>query len=794
MQTLSLNGQWRMTTQTGESLPCAVPGSALQTLLENGRIPDPFDGRNERSVQEALSQGYRFARSFDVPKALLEQPHVDLVFEGLDTLADITLNGTAVSHTDNMHRIWRFPVKGLLTEGENTIEVAFASAALAAQAAAKENPDITYESYEGSAGSSLIRKAHYMYGWDWGPRLPDMGIWRPVRLEGYDTRLTDVHFAQTHENGRVTLAARVQTDAECVSLRVYSPDGTLYQAVQGDPKEQLSVVIERPALWWPNGLGAQPLYRAEIGLMENGVMTEEKTFRLGLRTLTMSIELDAYGRSFALSCNGVPFFAMGADYIPEDNLLGRVKIENTRRLIEDCVKAHFNCLRVWGGGIYPDDAFFDLCDEMGIVLWQDLMFACNVYRMTDAFERSIAAEARDNLRRIRHHACLGLICGNNEMEIAWLDWDNVKHHPAALKADYLYQFEYVLRRVCREEAPELFYWPSSPSSGGAFDDPGDMNRGDVHDWSVWHGSEPFENYTKRFPRFCSEFGFESFPDMKTLARFVHSEEDMNPFSPVMEAHQKCIGGNGKMLYYLSQMLRYPFSMEQLVLDTQYIQAEAMRAGVEHWRRNRGRCMGAIYWQLNDCWPVASWSSIDSAGRWKALHYAAKRFFAPTLLSVERKGGHCRFVVSNERLEGFSGTLLWKMRSARGDVLKQGTLPAKCAPMAAETLLSCDFDGPADDRVLEFKLLDEQKRLVSEGVELFDSPKRLPLAKPHFTYTTEKKDGGTKLTITSDCLAIGVFVDIDDGRLDDNWLTLYPNEPRVLFADKPVKDVRLFSIR
>ena len=792
MHKQSLNGSWLMTDASGASYSSQVPGGVLATLLENQVIPDPFDGQNETIALEKLREDYAFERTFDVDESTLKQPQADLVFEGIDTLASIFLNGHLLAKTDNMHRTWRFPVKQLLHTGQNTLHVSFSSPVIAAEKAAADNPDIHYVNTGGTKGSSLIRKAHYMYGWDWGPQLPDMGLWRSVRLESYTYRLENVRFEQRHEEGRVWVTAHVETKAPKTVFRLYAPDGTLCAQTQGT--EELQLCVDNPKLWWPNGLGEHPLYRAQILLFDGETLQDEASYRLGLRTMTVSIEPDEFGESFALCCNGVPFFAMGADYIPEDNLLSRVTPEATRRLLTDCVRANFNCLRVWGGGVYPDDSFFDICDELGLVIWQDLMFACNVYKMSEAFEENIEQEARDNLRRIRHHASLGLVCANNEMEIAWVEWDRVAGcHSQELKAHYLHQFEFVLKRICLKETPDVFFWPSSPSSGGCFDDPGDMNRGDVHDWSIWHGGEPFENYAERYPRFCSEFGFESFPAMETIKTFIHKEADMNPFSPVMEAHQKCLSGNGRMLFYLSQQLRYPFDMEQLVLDTQYIQAEAMRTGVEHWRRNRGRCMGAIYWQLNDCWPVASWASIDSLNRWKALHYAARRFFAPILISVRRKDHHCQFVISSESREAFSGTLVWKLRNARGAVLEEGSMPANCSPLTAKTLLERTFDGPSNDRVLQFYLCDEKGERVSEGIELFDAPKRLLLTKPNLSCELTKADENTCITIHTDTLALGVSVSGADCTFSDNWFPVYPDEPRCITADTALSEVSLHYI-
>ncbi len=771
-----LCGPWTLYTQDGRCYPAAAPGSALRSLLDAGAIPDPFDALNEHALQPLMMESCAFERTFRADAALLENPHIDLVCEGLDTLAEIRINGKKIAAADNMHRTWRFPVKEFLTVGENRIRADFSSAMAYVNQAAKDDPEITYEGGSDLLGTGALRKAHYMFGWDWGPRLPDAGIWRDIYLEGYAARLEDVRVHQVHEGGRVRLEVALQTAAPMGRITLFDPDGNQAAQAEGASGGPLHLDVPNPQLWWPNGLGGHPLYTLKAEALD-GAVQDEKTLRIGLRTLTVSTEKDEWGNEFAFCCNGVKFFAMGADYIPEDNLLSRVTKESTARLLQDCVRANFNCIRIWGGGVYPDDHFMTLCDELGLVVWMDMMFACNVYRMTPAFEESITREAEDNLRRLRHHASLGLVCGNNEMETAWKTWGNVMNHSAELRADYLRQFEVVLRGVSEREAPDSFYWPSSPSSGGNFDDPNDLNRGDVHDWSVWHGREPFSNFEKRYPRFCSEFGFESFPCMRTLETFAHAERDMNPFSEVMESHQKCRSGNATMIHYIAQTLPYPFSMAALVHASQYLQAEAMRAGVEHWRRSRGRCMGAIYWQLNDCWPVASWASIDSLGRWKALQYAAKRFFAPVMVSVRRDESYHVHVCVEQR-EGFRGQVVCKARKASGEVLCVTAAPVDCAPLSAGEVLTLPCDP--EIQIMQVILLDEKGRAVSENLDLAIPPKHFPFE----SASVRAECIGSELLLTASAFCLGVAVEAGDAVFTDNWFALYPGETRVISADRP----------
>ncbi|GMA51183.1 beta-mannosidase [Alicyclobacillus contaminans] len=650
-QTLDLGGAWRMRRVDSEVwLPARVPGSVLEDLLRAGAVPDPFYRDNETRVAAVLDAAYEYARTFSVPEDLLAADCVELMCHGLDTLATVWLNDVKVGTADNMHRTYAWDVRHLLRPADNVLRVRFDSAAAYVAARQREfplwGPDHTL------AGFPHLRKAHYMFGWDWGPRLPDAGMWRPVELRAYHVaRLTDVRVQQVHREGVVELTVtaaveRFQSAALCrLAVRVTAPDGFSWQAEVpcADSAGQARLTIENPHLWWPHDLGEQPLYTVSVALLSDGLPVDDWTRRIGLRTVTVTRTPDAWGNplpspSTECSCSPAAPTTFRRttcwDEPPGRAPSGCFAIALRR------ISTPFAC----GGGIYPDDAFYDLCDELGLLVWQDLMFACAVYRLTDPFLTTVTEEVRDNLRRIRHHASLALVCGNNEMEVAWAEWNFPK--PVSLRVDYLKLFEHHLPEVCREVAPDVFYWPASPSSGGGFVQPNSEHAGDVHYWDVWHGLKPFTEYRKYHFRFCSEFGFQSFPSMKTIEWFTEPE-DRNIFSYVMEQHQKNEAANGKILYYLSDNFQYPKDLAALSYVSQVLQAEAIRYGVEHWRRHRGRCMGALYWQLNDCWPVASWSSIDAFGRWKALHYFARRFFAPVLASACENGPRVDLYVTND---------------------------------------------------------------------------------------------------------------------------------------------------
>lgn len=789
MEKLTLNGSWALDIP-GSSfprIPAAVPGSVYHDLLTAGQIPDPFYRDNENEALKIMDHDFVYSRSFSVPAGLLRNDAVVLRCEGLDTLAEIAVNGTPVGTAQNMHRIYEFDVKGVLKAGENLITVKFSSPTRFIKAAyAQSRAD---GSSDAMVGFPLLRKAHCMFGWDWGPRLPDAGIWRDISILGISTaRIRDVYVRQHHQEGSVTLEVDTHitkiTGTAPVAVKVTAPDGSVFTA-QG---EHAVIEIENPQLWWPNGLGEQPLYTVEVTLGDD---LDSWRRNLGLRTLTVTRRKDQWGETFCHCVNGVDVFAMGADYIPEDNLLPRVNPERTRRLLEDAKAANMNCIRVWGGGYYPADDFYDSCDRLGLLVWQDFMFACAVYNLTEEFEENIKAEFVDNIRRLRHHPSLALWCGNNEMEqfVACDEWVSAPRQ----KADYIKMYEYIIPKILKEEDPQTFYWPASPSSGGSFDAPQDPNRGDVHYWDVWHGLKPFTDYRNYLFRYVSEFGFQSFPCMETIESFT-APEDRNVFSYVMEKHQRNASANGRIVSYLSQMYLYPGSLSELVYASQLLQAQAMQYGVEHWRRNRNeeRCMGAVVWQLNDCWPVASWASIDYFGRWKALHYYEKRFFAPVLISCHEEGilsqntnvnaepfdlkKTAQLNVSNETRRPFTGKALWSLRRPDASVIQSGSFDVEVSPMSAQWLPKQDFSGEATyDCYYSYQLLDDVGGLVGEGSVLFCAPKHFHFADPQLEAWVE----GDEIVVSAKAYARSVELMAGaDTLLSDNYFDMDAGNKRV----------------
>ena len=786
MKARELNQNWTMRcVEDLQWQEAIVPGTVYTDLLRNGNMENPYWKDNEDAVCSLMEKDYEYQCTFQGEETS-ELSSVFLRFEGLDTVADIYLNNVHLGNAESMHRIWEYSVKDILLSGENTLKVVFHSPLKFIAEAYKKYGNIgNDDTYE---GFMHLRKAHYMFGWDWGAHLPDAGIFRPVFLCSVSHgRIDSVYIRQQHEENKCTLKFKGDCIRETPGeyqwrVLVTAPDGQKYEtALSAEGEGQL--VIEDPELWWPNGLGDQPLYQVEAQLLYEGNVEDTWKKRIGLRTMTMQRKKDQYGESFAHEVNGKAFFAMGADYIPEEHLLGRRCEEKTRRLLEDCRLANFNVIRVWGGGFYPDDWFFDICDELGLVVWQDFMFACSVYELTPEFEANIRKEFADNIKRLRHHASLGLWCGNNEMEMfvderCWVT-------KASEVRDYLFMYERIIPEVLGEYDPETFYWPASPSSGGSFDNPNDPDRGDVHYWKVWHGNRPFSEYRKHFFRYASEFGFQALPSKKTIETFTDDPDDWNLFSYIMEKHQRNYGANGKIMNYMQQTYRYPGDFDTVIYASQLLQADAIRYGVEHFRRNRGRCMGAVYWQLNDCWPVISWSSVDYIGRWKALHYYAKRFFAPVMISCQEESWltqeanmnrqHFQFEksihlnVTNETLGDKEILVKWYVRNAAAEILREEQTMIQVP--ALESVWLPKVELPEIDvftQYVSFEAWENGKR-ISEGTVIFSYPKYFRYENPELSCKVE----GNQITVSSPVYAKSVEIlnEQEDLVLSDNYFDL-----------------------
>lgn len=799
---ITLNGTWNWCDmESKEWHKGTVPGTVLTDMMDGGLIEDPYWRTNEYETRELSRRDYRYEREFEVPESFFREEEQCLVFEGLDTIADIYLNDELLLAVNDMHRTWRIDVKGKL-KAVNRLAVAFHSPTAFIEKADREG-DIFYASTGCMKGNGALRKAHYMFGWDWGPQLPDAGIFRNVYLSGFSTaRLDDVRIRQEHGAGGVKLSVessvRKLSESDTagsgtLACKITAPDGTVI-SVEKELciNDTIEALIEAPQLWWPNGYGAQPLYAVRVELRTSDSILDVWERTIGLRTVTVCTDADEWGNQFAFVVNGQKIFAMGANYIPEDNLLGHLSEERSERLIRDCARANFNCIRIWGGGYYPEDYVYDACDRYGILVWQDLMFACNVYDLNDEFEANILAETADNVKRIRHHACLGLWCGNNEMEWGWRDWGRLEGHRPKYKADYTKIFEMLLPRLVKQVDDQTYYWLSSPSSGGSFDDPNDFNRGDNHYWEVWHSNKPFTEYRDFYFRFCSEFGFQSFPGKKTLDSFS-LPEDQNIFSEVMESHQKNGLANTKIFSYISGYYKYPKDMESIAYISQILQLKAIQYGVEHWRRNWGRCMGSIYWQLNDCWPVASWASIDYYGRWKALHYGAKRFYArfmATACEKEELSTEIDYYIHNESFEERKAVLRVRLIDRDFHTLYETETEITAAAFEVKNVLPMDFApflaeaGMKKRAVAEYSLI-EDGCAVSRGTTLFVKPKYFDFKTPEYRISVTEKADVFCIHADADTYVSYAELSLDgyDVVLEDNFFDITSEEGVDITVDK-----------
>ena len=791
---LSLGGDWKIGSADGKyHTHVTVPGTLFQALERDGEFgPHGLNWKEENhKAMDIARRTFTFSREFKVDEAMFQNAgrRIMLECDGLDTLATITLNGREIGSTDNMHRTWVFDVTRDLRHGANQISIRFEDSIAYVEAARKRMV------LKRNIGFGHIRKSNCSYGWDWGPAVPDVGIWRPIRLVAYDgAKIDDIQIRQRHSKPvgkKAALSIRTTIKSwtkETRRLRytLTAPDGKSAGSAEARPGMEAVLPVAHPQLWWPRNLGNQPLYTLKVELCMGDRVLETSVRKIGFRTIAIDrSKLKIGGERFAFVVNGVSFFAMGADYIPEDTMLARVTPAGTRVLLEDCIRANFNMIRVWGGGVWPSENFYENCDELGLVIWQDFMFGAVSDMENKAFVANFTEEIRENLRRIRHHASIGLLCGNNELE-----WHFPKNNPTGEK-EYILQFEKVIAELVADEAPDAFYWPSSPSSGGSFDLPNDFIRGDQHDWSVWHGNQPFTAYRKNLHRFASEFGVEAFPNLKTVETFTEPA-DRNIFSPVMDDHQRSGDGNGMIFSYLSQYYRFPRDFGSLLMLSQFSQAEAIRYGVEHWRRNRPVCMGAIYWQLNDVWPVASWASIDWPGRWKALHYAARRFFNPVLLSCEEDNSKRTAVLhlSNERREALAGTVCWQLINLHGTVIRKGSVDCALKAMATKKIVSLNFEkelaGNANrEHMLCYQFKGIDKKWNHSATTSFTPFKWLNLPETKLSRTVGGADGRTWIDVTASAFAKFVWLELKshDAIFSDNAFDLLPGETRRVWIER-----------
>jgi beta-mannosidase len=771
--------------------PATVPGCVHTDLLNNKLIEDPFYRDNEQKLQWIGKTDWEYETTFKATPALLKHEQIDLVFEGLDTYANVFLNDAPLLDANNMFRTWRVDCKPLLKPGRNTLRIRFRSPIKEIlPVMAKMTYELPANNDQGEKTSPHTRKAPYQYGWDWGPRFVTSGIWRPVFLEAWNlSRIDNLHILPKKISAEaaaltadVEVVAGAQTTATIIIDNLTDKTVAAKREVSLAPGTNhlaLDFVVPHPALWWPNGLGAHPIYQFKARLLVQGAVVDQATTRTGLRSLELRQQPDEAGKSFTFVVNGVPVFAKGGNWIPADSFPTRISKEKYRQLLASVRDSNMNMLRVWGGGIYEPNDFYDLCDEMGILVWQDFMFGCSMYPGDQAFLDNVRHEAIDNVKRLRNHPSIVIWVGNNEIESAWKHWGWKDHLPASLWDDYLKLFHGVLPEVCASLDPSRPYWPSSPSSN-LEEDPDSQRMGDLHYWQVWHASKPFSEYEEQHPRFMSEYGFQSFPQIETVNTYtLPADHDIK--SPVMMAHQRHPRGNQLVREYMLRDYPEPKDFESFLYVSQVLQAEGIKIGAEHLRRIMPHNMGSLYWQIDDCWPVASWSSIDYTGRWKALQYYARRFYSELLLSPHEEDGNLNFYVVSDRPKSTPAQLNVSLIDFEGHTLWSEKKTIDVAGLASQSYL-----GVALSTLLEGKerkgvfvsaqLLVAGKR-VSRAQHYFEPYKNLALQRPQIKVVTVPAPKGFKVTLSSDVLARAVYLSAGTqaGVFVDNYFDLIPGE-------------------
>ena len=785
--------------------PATVPGVVHTDLLQNKIIEDPFFRLNERGLQWIDKEDWVYETCFTLAADMMRKENMELVFEGLDTYADVYLNDECILKADNMFRRWSIPVRQYIREENNILKVYFHSPVKIDvpkwDALPYQYPASNDQSENGGLFNKKIsifaRKAGYHYGWDWGPRLVTSGIWRPVYIRAWsDLRINDVFIEQKEVGaGRAVIAGHVELDADkdmdgvLVTITDEATGRVLgeWQAdlKRGTNRVTVDFVLHKPKLWWSNGLGEPFLYRFRTDIIAGGELLDSKTERVGIRSLKVVHQPDKDGHTFYIELNGRPVFAKGANYIPSDNFLPRVTPENYKRTILDAAGVNMNMLRVWGGGIYENDVFYDLCDEHGIMIWQDFMFACSMYPAEGALLDNIHQEAVDNVKRLRNHACIALWCGNNECQDAWLGWGwkreierQNKEYADKIWAQYRQQYHVTLPGVVREYAPGTFYWPSSPF---AFE--GEMSGttdGDRHYWSVWHGKAPISDYDSEKSRFFSEYGFQSFPEFESVKRYAPYPEDWDIRSEVMMSHQR--GGdhaNGLIETYLLNEYKKPRDFRAFLYMNHVLQGDAIKTAIESHRRQMPYNMGTLFWQHNDCWPVASWASRDYYGRWKAQHYYVRKAYDDILISPVVEGDDLKVYAVSDRLENTSGRLQLQVCQFDGTVVHHwgksvgisGNDSRVCFSAPLAKLLEGANRGTVYVRV---DYTDKSGRVYHNNYCL---GKQKDMDYPKVDLQTEVRsiEGGYEVTVSADKFARAVCLSVADNEsvYSDSYFDVQP---------------------
>ncbi|WFS02550.1 beta-mannosidase [Rhizobium tumorigenes] len=783
---IDLAGPWQLTSPGSDHrAEIQIPGDVHSALQAAGIIVDPYVGRNEEVVQWVAHRDWVLQRRF-----VLGQVDGDwyLDIESLDTVATISINDTVVLEADNCFRRYRPDVSKALRPGKNTLSIVLHSS-IAVGAALQEKQPFYIPYHPGNspiANGNMLRKPQSHFGWDWNIAIAPLGLYGTVALRRLETaRIESVTTRQMHnDDGTVDLlvTAALFAGRQGVAQLYFELDGERVRLDCGVVAGETAIThvfhIDEPRLWWPAGSGEPALYRLSV---ETG--NEVVTRQIGLRTIELITDKDAAGSRFAFKVNGREIFCRGANWIPADALFSRSSREKTEDLLQSAADVHMNMIRVWGGGFYEADWFYDICDRLGLMVWQDFMFACNLYPSTGDFLDNVAAEVTYQVKRLASHPSIALWCGDNEL-VGALTWFEESRKD---RDRYLVSYDRLNRTIelaMKQAAPEAIWWPSSPASG--YLDFGDAwhadGSGDMHYWSVWHENKSFDNYRSVRPRFCSEFGFQSYTSLPVIRTYAEPK-DMNVASPVMELHQKNAGGNERIAATMFRYFRFPKDFANFVYLSQIQQALAIQTAVDYWRSLKPHCMGTIYWQLNDTWPVASWSSLDYGGRWKAMHYMVRRFFQPVAVAAipSEDKATIRMSVVNDTLDEVSIDLALHVITMSGEVKPMTAVQATCRPDAAVTAFEVDAAAIAPGCILGWTFTTSDG-MGGQGHYVHGTYKALELEPSGLSVRRIERteDGAVEMTLTASGLALFVMIESEtDGRYSDNAFDLTAGETRLV---------------
>ncbi len=770
-----------------------IPGTVHTDLFQNQLIPDPFFGANEKQLQWIENEVWEYETYFTLSESELKNENIDLEFEGLDTYATVYLNEKVVLEANNMFRNWRISAKSQLKMGTNHLKVVFHSAV---QKGKEEAEKLSYTLPEKER--VFVRKAQYQFGWDWGPRFVTVGIWKNVQLKFWNSaKIENIKYSQIELNDQKAIlefTTEVSVFKEkSIQLKINEKSAT-FNLKKGKNKIKMQYEIANPKLWWSNGLGEANLYSFTFEISQKNQLMDSKKLHIGLRTIELVKEKDQFGSSFYFKLNGKPVFMKGANVVPPDSFLPRVSDSTYFSLVENAKNANMNMLRVWGGGVYFDDAFYEACDAKGILVWQDFMFACAMYPGDEKFVQNIKQEVIDNVNRLQNHPSIAIWCGNNENDEGWHNWgwqkqfNYSKADSTKIWNDYKKVFHEMIPQTLDSLLPKEknIYWSSSPSKGWGRKE--SLTQGDVHYWGVWWGKEPFEIYEKKVGRFISEYGFQGMPNLGTLQKSM-AQEDLNFTSEAFRNHQKHPTGFETIKEYMERDYVVPKDFEDYLYVSQLLQARGMKTAIEAHRRAKPYCMGTLYWQLNDCWPVTSWSSLDYYGNWKAFHYQAKRSFENVMLSVADENEKFKVYFVNDNLESFSGKMELELISFDGKLLwktsKEITIEENLSTIVYELLKE------------DLKLFDLQQTVLKvqfnevKSNYFFAKPKELKLQKPTIQI---KMLNDFMIEISSDVLAKDVFLSTENEVFfEDNYFDVLPNQKRIINVSKTPKNIKVKSL-